>query len=135
MPHCIENNTNLLSGNLNILTLNKAFISVRSGFISAKTIIRHFSHVNKSGIFKNLKIRRKANRNFRCILLESHFKHPKLYWNISSWFARSCCHMDTFWKKKDQSSHYWQGKPRRLFYVGFHHQRDLNSRKQVLCLI
>ena len=36
---------------------------------------RHFSHVTKSRIFKNLNLRKKADRNFRRSLLKNRFRH------------------------------------------------------------
>ena len=35
------------------------------------TVIRLFSHVTKSYIFKNLNFRKKANHNFRCVFLKT----------------------------------------------------------------
>ena len=43
------------------------------------SIYRHFSHVTKSRIFKNLNLREKADRNFRCTFLKNRFRHLKLY--------------------------------------------------------
>ena len=40
---------------------------------------RHFSHLIKSRIFKNLNLKRKADRNFRGNLPENHSRHLKLY--------------------------------------------------------
>ena len=91
--------------------------------------IRHFSHVSKSRIFKNLNIRRKADRDFRGKLLVNHFRHLKLHSNPPSWLARSCCHMGTFWKTKDWCSHFWEGQPVRFWYKEVHHQRTLKSMK------
>ena len=90
---------------------------------------RHLSHVTKSRIFKNLNLRKKANRNFRRTLLKNRFRHLKLYSNATSRLARGRCHMGTFWKRKDWSSHLWQGQPFRHWYVEFHRQRRLNSTK------
>ena len=72
-----------------------------SGIIS-----RHFSHVTKSRIFKNLNLRKKSDRNFRGHFLKNHFKHLKLYSNPPSWLTRGRCHMDTFWKTKDWRSYF-----------------------------
>ena len=44
-------------------------------------MIRHFSHVTKSRIFKNLDLRKNADRNFRGTFLKNRFKHLKLYSN------------------------------------------------------
>ena len=43
------------------------------------SVSRHFSHVTKSRIFKNLNLRKKADRNFRCDFLENHFRHVKSF--------------------------------------------------------
>ena len=64
--------------------------------ISSSNISRHFSHVTKSCIFKNLNLRKKTNGNFCRIFLKNGFKHLKLYSNLPSWLARSCCHMGKF---------------------------------------
>ena len=90
---------------------------------------RHFSHVTKSGIFKNLNLRKKTDRNFRGTFLKNRFRHLKLYSNPPSWLARGCCHMGTFWKTKDWSSHFWESQPYRFWYVEFHHQRRLKLTK------
>ena len=45
------------------------------------TFIRHFSHVTKSRIFKNLNLTKKADRIFRGIFLKNRFRHLKLYLN------------------------------------------------------
>ena len=90
---------------------------------------RHFNHVTKSRIFKNLNLRKKADRNFRGTFLKNRFRHLKLYSNPPSWLARSRCHMGTFWKTKDWSSHFWERQPFRFWYVEVHHQR-----KQVFLL-
>ena len=92
-------------------------------------ICRHFSHMNKSRIFKNLNLRRKAERNFRGNFLENCFRHLKLYSNPPSWFARSRFHMGIFWITKGWSSHFWEGQPFSFCYVGVHHQRRLKSTK------
>ena len=98
---------------------------------------RHFSHVIKSRIFKNLRLSKKADRNFRRAFLKNRFRHPKLYSNPSSWLARSRCQMGTFWKTKDWSSHFWESQP--LKFSGFvtwnfTAKEDLNRRKQVFFL-
>ena len=49
----------------------------------------------------------------------------KLYSNPPSWLARSHCHMSTFWKTKDWSSHFWESQPFRFWYVEVHCQRRL----------
>ena len=61
---------------------------------------RHFSHVTKSCIFKNLNFRKKVDRNFPGNFLKNHFRDLKLYSNPPSWLARSRCHMGTFWRQK-----------------------------------
>ena len=45
---------------------------------------RHFSHVTKSHIFKNLNLRKKADRNFCGTFLKNRFRHLKLYSNPPS---------------------------------------------------
>ena len=90
---------------------------------------RQFSHVTKSRIFKNLNLRKKANRNFRGTFLKSHFRHLKLYSNPLSWLARSRWHMGTFWKSKDSSSHFWESQAFRFLYVEVQRQRRLKSTK------
>ena len=90
---------------------------------------RHFSHVTKSRIFKNLNLRKKADRNFRRTFLKNRFRHLKLYSNPPSWLPRGRCHMGTFWKTKDWSSHFWEGQPFRFWYVECHRQRRLKSTK------
>ena len=45
------------------------------------------SYVTKSRIFKNLILRRKADRNFRDNLLKKHFRQLKFYSNPPSWLA------------------------------------------------
>ena len=47
--------------------------------VKKKHINRHFSHMTKSRIFKNLSLKRKVDRNFCGILLENHFRYLKLY--------------------------------------------------------
>ena len=95
---------------------------------------RHFSHVTKSRIFKNLNTRKKVNCNFRGNFLKNHFRHLKLYSNPPSWLARSRCHMSTIWKKKDWSSHFCGSRPFRFWYVKVHLQRRLKSRKTGILL-
>ena len=90
---------------------------------------RHFSHMNKNRIFKNLNLRKKADRNFHGIFQKNRFRHLELYLNPPSWLARSRCHMGTFWKTKDWSSHFWESQPFRFWYVDVQHQRRLKSTK------
>ena len=92
-------------------------------------IYRHFSHVIKSGFFKNRNLRRKADPNFRGNFLKNHFRHLKFYSNPPGWLARSRCHMSVFWKTKGWSSHFWEGQLFRFCYVGVHRQRRLKSAK------
>ena len=92
-------------------------------------IIRHFSHVTKSCIFKNLSIRRTFDRNFRGNLLEYHFKDLKLYSNSPSWLARSACHMSTFWKTASWISHFWQDQHFRFCCARVHDQKRLEFTK------
>ena len=84
---------------------------------------------SKSHIFKNLNLRKKADRNFCGTFLKNRFRHLKLYSNLPSWLARSRCHMGTFWKTKDWSSHFWESQPFRFWYVEVHRQRRLKSTK------
>ena len=93
------------------------------------TFSRHFSHVIKSRIFKNLNLREKADRNFRPTFLKNRFRHLKLYSNTQRWLARGCCHMGTVWKTKYWSSHFWEGQPFRFWYVKCHCHRRLKSTK------
>ena len=97
--------------------------------ISWTPINRHFSHVTKSRIFKNLNLREKADRNFHRTFLKNSFRHLKLYSNPQSWLAGGCCHMGNFWKTKDWSLHFWEGQPFRFWYVECHRQRRLESTK------
>ena len=97
--------------------------------LAAATKSRHFSHVTKNRIFKILNWRKKADSNFRCTFLENRFRHLKLYSEPPSWLARSCCHMETFWEAKDQSSHFLESQLFRFWYVEIHHQRKLKSTK------
>ena len=71
----------------------------------------------------------KADRNFCGNFLKNHFRYLKLYSNRPSWLARSRCHMGTFWKTKDWSSHFWEGQPFRFWYVEVHRQRRFKSTK------
>ena len=98
------------------------------------TKCRRFSHVTKSHIFKNINLRKKADRNFRRTFLKHRYRHLKFYWNPPSWLARCRCHMDTLWKTKDWTSHFWEAQPFRIWYVEFHHQEDLNGQRQVFLL-
>ena len=89
----------------------------------------HFRHVTKNRIFKNLNLRKKADRNFCRTFVKNRFRHLKLYSNSQSWLARGCCHMGTSSKTKDLSSHFWDDQPFRFWYVEFHRQRRLKSTK------
>ena len=101
----------------------------KHNFLYTFSLCRHFSHVTKSRIFKNLNLRKKADRHFHGNFLKNYFRHLKLYSNPPSWLARSRCHMGTFWKKKDWSSHFWEGQPFRFWYVEVHLQRRFKSTK------
>ena len=90
---------------------------------------RHFSHVNKSRVLKNLNLRKKADRNFRDKFLKNHFRHLNLYSNLPSWLAKSCCHMGSFWKRNDWSSHFWECQLLRFRYGEVHRQTRLKSTK------
>ena len=87
---------------------------------------KYISHVTKS-IFKNLNLRRKADRNFCGNLLKSDFRHLKFYSNAPSWLARGRCYMSAFWKTKGWSSHFRERQPFSFCYVGVHRQRRLKS--------
>ena len=95
---------------------------------------RHFSHVTKSRIFKNLNLRKKADRNFRGNFLKNHFRHLKLYSNHPSWLARSRYYMGTFWKKKGWSSHVWEGQPFKFCSWEFNAKEESKTGKQVFLL-
>ena len=90
---------------------------------------RHFSHLTKTRIFKNINSRKKADRNFRGTSLRNHFRHPKLYSDPPSWLIGSRCHMGTFWKTKDGRSHFWESQRFRFCYVEVHHRRRRKSTK------
>ena len=92
-------------------------LSKENVFFFSRLITRYFSHVTKSRIFKNLNLRRKADHNFCGSFLKNHFRHLKIYSNPPSRLARSRCHMGTFWKAKDWSSHFWEGQPFRFWYI------------------
>ena len=94
-----------------------------------QTSSRHFSHVTKSRIFKTLNLRKNVDRNFRGAFLKNSFRHLKLYSNRPSWLARSRCHMGTFWKTKDSSSHFWESQTFRFWYVEVQRQRRLKLTK------
>ena len=79
--------------------------------------------------FQKSLFKKKADGNFRGNFLKNHFRHLKLYSNPPSWLARSRCHMGTFWKTKDWSSHFWEGQPFRFWYVEVHRQRRFKSTK------
>ena len=96
---------------------------------SLLVLIRHFSHMVKSRIFKNLNLKRKAVRNFRGNLLKSHFRHLNSYSNLRSWLTRGRWHMSNFSKTKGWSSHFWDGQLFRFCYVRVHRQRRLKSMK------
>ena len=91
--------------------------------------IRHFSQVTKSRTFKNLNLRKKADHNFRDTFMKNHFRHLKLYSNPPSWLAGGRCHMGTFWKIIDWSSHFWESQPFRFWYMEVHLQRRVKSTK------
>ena len=95
--------------------------------------IRRFNHMTKSRIFKNLNLRKKADRNFRGTFLKKRFRHLKLYSNPPSWLARNRYHMGFFWKTKDWSSHFWESQPFRFWYVEVHRQRRLKLTKTGIC--
>ena len=90
--------------------------------------------MTKSRILKNLNLRKKADCNFRGTFLKNRFRHLKLYSNPPRWFARSRCHMGTFWKTKDWSSHFWESQPFRFWYMEVHCQRRFKSTKRVFVL-
>ena len=128
-----QNDTKILSSpwsSSKLTSLSLMFLLFSS---SKNFCIKHFSYVTKSRIFKILNLRKKANRNFRSTFLKNRLKHLKLYSNPLRWLARSR-HMDTFWKTKDWSSHFWESQPFRFWYVEFHSKEDLNQQKQVFIL-
>ena len=90
---------------------------------------RHFSHVTKSRIFKNLNLRKKADRNFRRTFLKNRFRHLTLDSNPPSWLARGCFHIGTFWKAKDWSSYFWEDQLFRFWFVECHCQKIFKSTK------
>ena len=94
--------------------------------------IRHCSHVTKNRFFKNLNLRRKADRNFRGNLLKNYFRHLKFYSNPPNWLDKSRCRMSVFWKTKSWSSRFWEGQPFRFCDMGIHRQRRLKSTKAVI---
>ena len=104
------------------------------GYNKFNVSCRHFSHVTKSRIFKNLNLREKADRNFCRTFLKNCFRHLKLYSNPPSWLARDCCHLGTFWKTNDWSWNFWEDQPGfRFWYVEYHRQRRLKSTKTGIC--
>ena len=98
------------------------------------TIIRQFSHITKSRIFKDLDLRKKVDCNFRGDFWKSHFKHLTLYSNPPGWMGRSCCHMGTLWMTKDWILRFWDSQPFKFWYVKVHRQRRLIPPKQVFVL-
>ena len=97
-------------------------------------IIRHFSHMTKSFIFKNLNLRKKVNCNFRGNFLKNHFRHLKLYSNPPSWLARSCFIWAPF-ERQNIEVHIFESA--NLSSVGtwkFTAKEDLNPQKQVFLL-
>ena len=122
----IPKNYNIFLKMVNEKTLWRENISTHN--LDNNSII-HFSHVSKSRIFKNLDLRKTADRNFRGTFLKNRFRHLKLYSNPPSWLARSRCHMGTFWKTKDWSSHFWESQPFRFWYVEVQRQRRLKLTK------
>ena len=96
---------------------------------------RHFSHVTKSRIFKNLNLRKEADRNFCRTFLKNRFRHLKLYSNPATWLTRGCCHMGTFWMTKDWKVYISERANLSGFSTwNFTAKEDLNRRKQVLIL-
>ena len=100
-------------------------------FLSMSNLLRHFSYVTKSCIFKNLNLRKKADRNFCSTFLKIRFRHLKLYSNRPSWLARSCCHSAPFERQKIEV-HIFEGANLAGFGTWkFSTKRDLNRQKQV----
>ena len=129
--HCIEkrNKEKVTIGNkTRITSLNNRNCGWRWLFSC------HFSHVTKSRTFKNLNFKKTADRNSRCTFLKNRFRHLKLYSIPLSWLARSRCHMSTFWKTKDSSSHFWGSQPFSYWQWNFTNKEDLNRQKQVFLL-
>ena len=72
----------------------------KHNFLYTFSLCRHFSHVTKSRIFKNLNLRKKADRNVSGSFLKNRFRHLQLYSNPPSWLARSCCTWAPFERQK-----------------------------------
>ena len=122
---------NLLTRNWMNLFLTGSTKDVVKVFGCQENSFRHFSHVFKSHIFKNLNLRKEADRNFRGTFLKNHFRHLKLYSNPPSWLARSHCHMSKhLLKDKRFKFNFWQSQPFRFRYVKVHCQRRLKSTKK-----
>ena len=89
---------------------------------------RHFSQVTKSRFFKNLNLRRKADRNFRGNLQENLFRHLKLYSNPSKLIDQKWLSYGHLWKDK---------RLKFTFHIilqilwKFTTKEDLNPQKQV----
>ena len=89
---------------------------------------RHFSHVTKTHIFKNLNLSKKLDHSFCGNFLKNYFRHLKLYSNPRSWLVRNRCHIGLHWKKKDWAN--LSGFCKWKFIA----REDLNLRKQVFLL-
>ena len=101
---------------------------------SLLVLIRHFSHVVKSRIFKNLNLKRKAVRNFRGNLLKSHFRHLNSYSNLRSWLTRGRWHMSNFSKTKVEVHIFEMANFSGFATWEFTAKGDLNPWKQVFLL-
>ena len=105
----------------------------RKGHILVLHLVFYFEDVSniltKSRIFKNLDLRKEADRTFHSNLLKNHCRHVKLYSNLPSWLARSRCHMGTFWKTKDWISHFFVYQTFKFCCVGVHRLKRLKSTK------
>ena len=88
--------------------------------------------MTESRIFKNLNLRKNANRNFRGNFLQNHFRYLKLQSNPPSWLARSRCHMSTFWETKDCT--FLRANLSGFSTWKFPAKEDLNPQKQVFLL-
>ena len=96
---------------------------------------RHFSHVTKSRIFKNLDLRKKTNRNFCGIFLKNRFRHLKLYSNSPKLISQELLSYAPF-ERQHIEVHILE----RAIFSGFGRwkfttKEDLNRRKQVFLLI
>ena len=95
------------------------------------TVNRHFSHVTKSRVFKNLNSRKKADHNFCDTFLKNRFRHLKLYSNPPRWLARSRCYMAPFERQKIEVNFFERTNFPDFGTWKFTAKEDLNWRKLV----